>query len=360
MIVAPYIEINQPIGSFYFSKMKATDLGQLVHVTPRSASPSAIQRDESSKRINEIAKYCSDPDATFPTPIIISVYEDANITLNNNNFEIPINNNKKIGEVIDGQHRLKGILKSDFKDRFELPIILMFNLTEEEKAYVFSIINSKQTKVSMSLIYDLFALSRHRSPQKTAHEIARALNKNTESPFYNRLKMLGKKEESQDLATLSQGTFVKHLIFLLTKDPDLDYRLSKRNEELPQVPSLPLRTYFLNNEDSVILKIFLNVFNSLRDTFPEYWESPLENILWKTTGYVAILNSFNAMYDLGDKHNDLTYNHFKKCFISFKSYLEKENLELTSKDFPSNAQQQNRLSKMIIESIKTAYNNGYK
>lgn len=356
MIVAPYIEINQPIGSFYFSKLKATDLGQLVHVTPRSASPSAIQRDESSRRINEIANYCSDPDATFPTPIIISVYEGANISLNNNHFEIPLETNKKIGEVIDGQHRLKGILKSNFKDRFELPVILMFNLTEEEKAYVFSIINSKQTKVSMSLIYDLFALSRHRSPQKTAHELARALNKNNDSPFYNRLKMLGKKEENQDLATLSQGTFVKHLISLLSKDPDLDYRLSKRNVQLTEIPTLPLRTYFLNNEDGVILKIFLNVFNALRDTFPEYWETPLDNILWKTTGYVAILNAFNALYDLGDKHNDLTYNHFKKCFTSFKNHLDKENLELTSKDFPSNAQQQNRLSKIIIESIKTAYN----
>jgi DGQHR domain-containing protein len=355
MIVAPYIEINQPIGSFYFSKMKATDLGQIVNVTPRSASPSAIQRDESSKRINEIANYCSDPDATFPTPIIISIYEDANIIIKNNQFEIPFDSNKKIGEVIDGQHRLKGILKSSYKDRFELPVIFMFNLTEEEKAYVFSIINSKQTKVSMSLIYDLFALSKHRSPQKTAHEIARALNKNTDSPFYNRLKMLGKKEENQDLATLSQGTFVKHLITLLTKDPDLDYRLSKKNEKLMEVPSLPLREYFLNNEDGVILKILLNVFNALRDTFPEYWESPLDNILWKSTGYVAILNAFNTLYDLGDSQNDLTYSHFKKCFISFRDYLDKEGLVLTSKDFPSNAQQQNRLSKILIESTKTVY-----
>lgn len=357
MIVAPYIEINQPIGSFYFSKMRAIDLGKIVNVTPRSASPSAIQRDESSRRINEISNYCSDPDATFPTPIIISVYEDANIHLVNNQFEIPLESNKKIGEVIDGQHRLKGILKSSFSDRFELPIILMFNLTEEEKAYVFSIINSKQTKVSMSLIYDLFALSKHRSPQKTAHEIARALNKNPESPFYNRLKMLGKKEEDQEFATLSQGTFVKHLVNLISKDPDLDYRLSKRNEVLLENKTLPLREYFLNGEDKVILKILLNVFNALKDTFPQYWESPIDNILWKTTGYVAVINSFNSLYDLGDKYNDLSYNHFKKCFSHFNNYLNQNDLELTSKDFPSNAQQQNRLSKMIIESVLTAYNN---
>jgi len=355
MIKAPFIEINQPIGSFYLTKINAIDLGELVSVTPRSASPSAIQRDESSKRITEISKYCSDPDATFPTPIIISIYDDADIKMDDNYFIISRSLKNKIGEVIDGQHRLKGILKSSYAIKFELPVILMFNLSEEEKAYVFSIINSKQTKVSMSLIYDLFALSKHRSPQKTSHEIARALNKKTDSPFYNRLKMLGKKSKNQEIATLSQGTFVKHLIELLSKDSELDYRLSKQNKEFKDNAKLPLRSYFINNEDSIILKIILNLFNSLRDTFPEYWEDPLNNILWKTTGYVAIIKSFNAMYALGDEKNDLSYEHFIKCFKSFRNELELQNLELTSKDFPSNAQQQNRLSKILKESLNNAY-----
>ena len=279
MITTPFIEITQPIGSFYITKLRAVDLSLIVNVTPRSASPSAIQRDESSSRINEISRYCSDPDATFPTPIIISVYENAEIHTNNNCFEIQVDEGKKIGEVIDGQHRLKGILKSDYLDRFELPVVLIFNLSEEEKAYVFSIINSKQTKVSMSLIYDLFALSRHRSPQKTSHEIARALNKNTDSPFYNRLKMLGKKENNQELATLSQGTFVKHLIKLLSKNPDEDFRCSKRNKKFKEIPTLPLREYFIRDEDKIILKILLNVFNALKDVFPNEWENPLKNIM---------------------------------------------------------------------------------
>ena len=201
MIQLKYIEIKQPIGTFYFSKINAKLLGEIVNVTPRSADHSAIQRDESKDRINEIAKYCSDPDATFPTPIIVSVYENADVIINNDTIEI--GDNAIIGEVIDGQHRLKGILKSNLAELFELPLVLLFKLTEEEKAYVFSIINSKQTKVSMSLIYDLFALSRHRSPQKTAHEIARALNKSKESPFFNRLKMIGNKEERDSMITSS-------------------------------------------------------------------------------------------------------------------------------------------------------------
>lgn len=350
MIQLKYIQIQQPIGTFYFSKINAKLLGEIVNVTPRSADPSAIQRDESKDRINEIAKYCSDPDATFPTPIIVSIYDNAEVMINED--VITINDNAIIGEVIDGQHRLKGILKSNLASSFELPLVLLFNLTEEEKAYIFSIINSKQTKVSMSLIYDLFALSRHRSPQKTSHEIARALNKSKESPFFNRLKMLGNKEEHQEYATLSQGTFVKHFIELLSKDPDEDLRKSKSSIALIDNPELPLRHYFINNEDEVILKIILNLFNALKETFLELWENPTKNILWKSTGYVAIIKAFNDLYVLGDTKNDLSKDFFQICFEKFKKRLEEQNLELTSKDFPSNAQQQIRLSKILIESIK--------
>lgn len=353
MIEVPYIEVEQPIGVFYITKLRANILAELVDVMPRSASnPDAIQRESSQNRISEISKYCSDPDATFPTPIIISIYSEANVIQNKYTFEFNPLSEEKIGEVIDGQHRLRGIKESDFADRFELPIILMFNLTEEEKAYVFSIINSKQTKVSASLIYDLFALSKHRSPQKTAHEIARALNSNESSPFFDRLKMLGKRVEGQENAILSQGTFVKYLIELLSKDPDEDYRRSKRSEPFIESNSLPLRSYFIEGNDDVILKIFLNLFRALKDTFPEYWQTPTENILWKTTGYIAIAKAFNTLYEVGDQKNDLSYEFFSHIFNDFRIYLQEKEIELTSEYFPSNAQQQNKLKNILIESIR--------
>lgn len=353
MIEIPYIEINQPIGSFYITKISADVLINLVNITPRDASnPNAIQREQSNRRINEISNYCSDPDAIFPTPIIISIYEDADIVRNKYTFSLNHSHIDKIGEVIDGQHRLKGIEKSSYSHKFDLPVVLMFDLTEEEKAYIFSIINSKQTKVSTSLIYDLFALSEHRSPQKTAHEIARAMNNNPQSPFYNRLKMLGKKEKEQDEATLSQGTFVKHLIELISKKPDEDYLDSKKEISFKENKELPLREYFIKDKDEIILKILLNLFRSLKDSFPNYWENPKENILWKTTGYIAVIKSFNYIYKIGDDQNDLSYDFFKKLFDNFKKYLDIKNIKLTSEYFPSNAQQQIKLRDMIIESTK--------
>lgn len=350
MIKTAYIEFEQPIGTFYLSKLNALELLEIVDITPRSESLEAVQRDENTRRINEIAEYCSDPDATFPTPIIISVYENITFQSENNFFLIP---KTKIGQVLDGQHRLKGINKSGLANKFELPVVFMFDLIEEEKAYVFSIINSKQTKVSMSLIYDLFSLTKNRSPQKTIHEVARTMNTMDDSAFSNRLKMLGKKSDGQDNATLSQGTFVKYLLTLISKDPESDQIKLKNNTELNRITTLPLRDYFIDNEDEVIIKVIKNLFNGVRNAFIEQWNNPTNNILWKTTGFGAIVKSFNDIYVIGDNNNDLSEDFFTKFFKHFKQYIEEKEIELTSAYFTSNEQQQTRLSLLIKESINT-------
>lgn len=350
MIRTPYIEFSQPIGTFYLSKLNALDLLDIVDITPRSESLEAVQRDENTRRINEIAEYCSDPDATFPTPIIVSIYENISFESENNNFIIP---KVKIGQVLDGQHRLKGINKSGLANKFELPVVFMFNLIEEEKAYVFSIINSKQTKVSMSLIYDLFELTKSRSPQKTIHEVARSLNTSKSSAFYNRLKMLGKKNEGQNNATLSQGTFVKSLLTLISKDPESDQIKLKNNVELDRINTLPLRDYFIDNEDGVIHKVLENLFNGVKNAFWDLWENPNNNILWKTTGFGAIVKSFNEIYSLGNQNNDLSEEFFTKFFSHFKSEIAKKDIELISEFFTSNEQQQTKLSLLIKECVTT-------
>ena len=207
------IEIEQPIGTFYLGKMKSETIIEHYVVHNRYLDD-GVQREASNKRINEISNYCKDPDATFPTPIIISIkssdFKDDSIQVIEG-VGVALQVSPSLGrvfEIIDGQHRIKGIEKAweDFKFSCDMVVVFMLDLTEEEKAYVFSTINSNQAKVNKSLIYDLFDLSTKRSPFKTSHYIARMMNKEYNSPFYHRLKMLGKKQV--DGATLSQGTFV--------------------------------------------------------------------------------------------------------------------------------------------------------
>ena len=154
----PIIEVSQPIGTFYISVLDATILEKISKVSTRLGNQ-GYQREETTKRVNDIKKFSEDEEAIFPTPIVLSIDNSLEYTITENQF--CFNDSFPFAEIIDGQHRAAGIFKSSQKELFQLPIILLFDLTEEEKAYIFSTINSKQTKVSMSLIYDLFSISQN-------------------------------------------------------------------------------------------------------------------------------------------------------------------------------------------------------
>ncbi len=353
MKIYSYIEVQQPIGLFYYCAIPATFLLKIVEASPRSKNEDGVQRDLQQDRINQISKYCSDPDAIFPTPIVVSVNAGAKVKLDEVNHNVVFTDEESvIGDVIDGQHRLWGIEGSKYADQFVMPVALMFGLTLEEKAYIFSTINSNQRKVDPSLIYDLFAVAKTRSPQKTVHELARVMNNTSTSPFYNRLKMLGKKTKTQDKATLSQGTFAKTILPLITRDPYEDVRSIKRERSLKEDVRCPFREYFIDDKDDVIAKILLNCFSALKNIFFEAWEDPLNNILWKTTGFRAVIYALPSIIRKGYREKVLTQNFFEMCFLAFKNKLSESGQTLTSLHFPGGGEQnQKKLAKIIIEAV---------
>lgn len=347
-----YIEVQQPIGTFYLCCIPATFLLKVVKSTSRSDNKDAVQREKSPQRIRDIGEYCSVPDAIFPTPIVVSVNSN-DVILDEEKHIIVIPTDKGIiGDVIDGQHRLWGIESSKQPELFQLPVVFMFDLTIAEQAYVFSTINSNQRKVDPSLIYDLFDVSEKRSPYKTVHEIARVMNSSEYSPFYNRLKMLGKRTSNQEKATLSQGTFAKSILMLISKKPDEDTRNLKLNKKLADDPRLPLRFLFIEEKDDILVKILSNCFNALKEVFPAEWETPTSNILWKSTGFRAVIYALSSLCRKGLREHVLTKEFFIKCFEAFKEELSKERLTLTSTSFPGGGEQnQKKLASILIQSI---------
>lgn len=261
------IEIKQPIGSFYFGKMMAEDLIQ-IKMVKRVHEGAGVQRLLKQDRVKAVSLFCEDPDATFPTPIIMSIKSE-DMSLVDNNAYVSVfayDDSSPIAEILDGQHRVEGIERSALKD-VELPIVVMFDLTEEQKAYIFSTINGTQERVNPSVIYELFKLSTGRSPQKTCHEIARALNGDPKSPCFRRLKMLEKREFVTE--TISQNTFVKCLCRLITSTPQKDAIEIKKGNDFYVNDNLAFSFYFKENQDTVILKILLNYFNAVNTVFNE-------------------------------------------------------------------------------------------
>lgn len=344
---------EQPAGSFYFASLPATEIIKIYQVNRRLYNPDTgnteggIQRDLNTRRANDIAEYAVSPDASFPTPIILALPEDSYV-LDGDNLTVLMEN---IADVVDGQHRIEGIKRSGVADRFQLPVVFLLEPTEEEKALIFATINGKQTTVPASVVYDLFGVSKTRSPQKTAHEIARAMNSSDISPWRGRLKMLGKKTKGSN-ESLSQGTFIKFLLPHISSNPTEDMNNVKSGKDLVVRKNSVLNEYWRTDQDEIILKILINIFNAIRDTWPEEWENPNDFILTKTTGYSGLMKALPILINKGKDIQDLSQSYFLKVFSNMRKDLIKNDIPLTSDYFFTSAKGEAQFRDIVISAVE--------
>lgn len=278
------IEVNQRMGTYYISSIKAKDLLKISYIDrvhmeqgeDEKASYLGIQRNLDSKRVKKIADFVMEKDSSFPTSILLSLNENCvTINYNKHNLQLQldsftedeinykISNNiisnqnienykvEGLAKVIDGQHRLAGLALAIEKlketkqlnlfsdetndellkslENFELDVAFFIGYDLHEQAKIFSNVNLSQTKVNKSLVYNLEEYSKKRSPQQICHNIAKLLDNSKNSPFYHYIKMLGIKTDGRNyIEPLTQATFVESLISLLSKNPERDRDLANR------------------------------------------------------------------------------------------------------------------------------------
>jgi DGQHR domain-containing protein len=346
--------VTQPIGTFYVGVMSASDLRRNARPETRKlldaqGTAAGIQRALSDERVKEIRQYLHTSDASFPNSIILSL-DPARLVEGPDEIEVEgqdiglvrmvIAPDQDAFSVIDGQHRLKGFDDDSEKD-FQLIVAVFVGLDEEDKAYLFSTINSKQTKVSKSLVYDLFDVAERRSPQRSAHDIAKLLNSDSKSPFYKRIKLLGTnpKFENEVLykANLSQGTFVERLLSLITRDAAQDRDAIRRGEQPERGErdtKLVFRPMWVDDRDGVILKILFNYFTAVSDVFPEEW-SDGKRPLAKTIGFGALMSLLSDLVTDGMKGGDLSATFFESQLRRIRKGYERIGPRLDFDNFPA-------------------------
>lgn len=339
------LEAIQPIGTLYVGVMDAGVLEKITFADVRRLELGienreveeyiGIQRQLVSSRVKEIGKYVNLIDATFPNSIILAISSEyANYDPSTNLMTIEFKDD--IAKVLDGQHRIAGLsLYEKSAKTFQLVVSIYIDMELEDQAIVFATINKEQKNVSNSLAADLFAFAESRSPQKTAHNIARALTKKEGSPLHHKINILGKAVRTSE--TITQDTFVKSLLNYISKDKHSDrnfYKINKDNKDakLPLAEGKDLERYFLRNifiedtDDIKIAQIVWNYFYAVQDKWPNAWnETKKDNILNKSTGFVALMKFFRDAYLSFNKIGSvITKEEFRTCF---------ENITLAEGDF---------------------------
>lgn len=127
-------------------------------------------------------------------------------------------------EVIDGQHRLWAFGLEGDDTTYELPVVAFKGLDLSWQAYLFYTINIKPKRINMSLAYDLYPMLRtadwleraeeHVVYKETrAQELTEALWSFPDSPWYQRIDMLGERGRGR----VTQAAWIRSLIATFVK-----------------------------------------------------------------------------------------------------------------------------------------------
>jgi DGQHR domain-containing protein len=152
------------------------------------------------------------------------------------------------------------------------------------------------------LAYDLFELAKARSPQKTSHNIAVALDRHKDSPLFQRIKRLGGATPGRVGEVLTQATVVEAVLPLISTDPVLDRDSLKRGRALgrpteEQLRRAPLRPFFVDGRDIELLDVLWNYFVAVHDKWPQAWSNiGPGSVLPKTNGFRALMRAFKPLY----------------------------------------------------------------
>lgn len=327
-------QLEQPIGFFYLGKLDIKDLLSICGGTSNLAN---YDRYFDKFRIAKIIKYSSENDATFPNTIILTVnfekYKDiVHIVKDNNLYFLEYDENcQGFAEIIDGQYRIIGMEKalchSDNKQlerSFDIPFVIMPNLTTTDMASIYIDINSNQKQENNLLIYKLFGLNQNRSIQKTCHIIVKTLQNDKNSPLYGNIKMLVTLEEKYRM--ISQGGFSKMLVDLFSIDLDSDERLLKEEKVLSdkEEEKLIFRLLFKNNQDDIIYKILFNYFTSIKNVFEKEWNDKDKYILLTEVGIGGMLKFLPELFDIGLKEKKLSLSFFVEKFTQISTKIDND------------------------------------
>jgi DGQHR domain-containing protein len=351
------LQVEQPIGTFYVGVVKASDVIEICSAHERTKdvleSYIGMQRQLNEDRVKEIKTYVKTWDASFPNSVILAINPEHYF------FEgettIYIKRSTDSANIIDGQHRIAGFDKESGKN-FDVILTLFPELELEEQAYLFSVINTKMTRINPSLAQDLYAFTTINMPEKLAHNIARDFNKDNKNPWYQKIKMLGKREEGTD-SVLSQSAFTKEIVNLICDKRD-SYEIRdilKRNNnnrsslinfyDQNKAESHVFWKPFIGSEDKFIYTVLRDYFLAGYNNFKQDWGGQ-DKILIKTTGYIALMTIFVSLFKKGLEEKDLTESFFDTYFKKAKASDKLK--EFTSKNYPPGKIGEGRLSKDFL------------
>jgi DGQHR domain-containing protein len=252
MVRAPFIEVEQEQHTFMLTAIPASLLTQISYAAIRRQDDEegAVQRVLNQSRISGIKAFAMQG-GDFPTSIVLN-WVDGKLNRNGNWIDIP--KTARAAQIIDGQHRVAGILEA-LAERPELgkmliPVAIYEGLNTVQCANIFLSINTEQKPVSRSLVFDLYGIASQERVDEAAvraRDIVLSLAEDGQA-FSGLIKLPSSRRQKGGIQLATAVTAIKPVV--------------AKKGTLEQIGAESLE---------IQKSIFQNYFNVLADKYGDFW-----------------------------------------------------------------------------------------
>lgn len=399
----PAIQVSQPLGPFYITRISADVLLKLTFADPLRITSAGYaddkfyqmtgaQRVENKRRLTAISEFIKTSEAAFPNSIILAAnYLKSGEFIEDKKFRWSVESNgngecltlnipseQKLASVIDGQHRLNAFefVDIELQQSTELLCAVYLDLPNPYQAALFATINFNQKKVDRSLAYLLFGMGLEDetpmawAPDKTAVFLSRKLNVEESSPLYQHILVAAQQSDvlfknKKSTWAVSTATVVDGILRLFSARPQADkdkmYKISIENgrSRANQLDDddTPLRKLYLGAQDLAIYKILTEYFSAVDEIFWSKKDS--SEVMTKTVAIQALFDILRLVLEeiRKDDGRDFSKDYFLRKLapsanIDFDSLFESSSRGRTKiKNFIGL-----RTGLISLESLKTSNN----
>ena len=256
MITIPALRLKQFGMEFYQAALSSEDVSRLVEFVvlgsglgPKRRRPrakgrprvhwdlleslvktgdTAYQRPLIRKKLESLVEYyreCAEeervPLPAIPGAVILVSQEKLEFSPSSSNpslGRLQIPEQRGLLHALDGQHRLVALQAGELPEtagELQVPAVIFDRLEPAQEVEMFATINCKQTKLNPSLLVSLSGRRLYADPKEVlAHEVARKLNEDPDSPLLGEIKMLGVGK-----GRVPQSSFTRAVMEFLGQDP---------------------------------------------------------------------------------------------------------------------------------------------
>lgn len=278
-IRAKALECKQNNKVFYLTILDNILLKDICFVSRRDADPKkGFQRNLNISRAKDIAEYLDKVKGVIPAALILSAQDITNFSFDRKSQKISFLDNEKSFMVLDGQHRLYGLMLAT--NTYSVPVIIFNKLTTTDEVNLFVDINTTQKGVPTSLLLDIKNLTgKETKKEERQRDLFNRLNKKSVlaglmSPSKSQVGKISRVSFNQATKDIYEGGFFQY------KDDTTIYNGIKNYLEAVDIIFNKTQSAKAKITNTNLLRAIFAIFNDIIDeSLDKYNDLKVESLV---------------------------------------------------------------------------------